>query len=83
LNLNGNSLLNSIPSEIEYLENLRVLEFHDTNITELPIEILKLNKLEEIYGTFEFVYSSKIAKKLGEKGVNVISHRFETGRKNT
>jgi len=83
LNLNGNPLLNAIPSEIEYLENLRILEFHDTDITELPIEILKLNKLEEIYGTFEFVYRSETAKKLEEKGVNVISYRYETGRKNT
>ncbi len=80
LKLNGNSMLNTIPSEIEYLENLRILEFHDTDIKELPIEILKLNKLEEIYGTSEFVYKSEIAKKLKEKGVNVVSYRIETRR---
>lgn len=77
LKLNENSMLNTIPSEIEYLENLRILEFHNTDIKELPIEILNLNKLEEIYGTSEFVYKSEIAQKLKEKGVNVVSFRFK------
>ena len=78
LNLNGNPILNFIPPEIEYLENLRILEFHDTDIKELPKEILKLKKLEEIYGTFEFVYKSEISEKLEEKGVNVFSIRLKT-----
>ncbi len=48
-----------------------------TDVKELPIEILLLNNLEEIYGTSEFVYQSEIAKKLEEKGVNVVSIRIK------
>jgi len=79
--LNGNSMLSEIPAEIQYLTNLRILEFHNTNIKDLPEETLKLTNLEEIYSTSEFASSSIIAKKLREKGVNVVSFRLSTRKK--
>lgn len=76
LDLNGNSLLSTIPVEIGELEELNILKFHDTGIKDLPAEILNLRKLKEVHGTTEFVYRSKISRKLQENNVDVYTFKY-------
>ncbi len=75
LKLNG-CPLESIPNEISALKNLKIIEFHDTKITELPEGVLELQNLQEVYAPFEFIITSKIIKKLKERGVKIETFRL-------
>lgn len=48
LDLSNNNLTGALPGEIRFLENLRVLDVSDNNMTAVPAEIGQLKNLEEL-----------------------------------